>query len=263
MEVIIRKSTKNAVHLAAQLIADAVAEKPKITLGLANGITMSAVYSRLAAIHRKLKLNFSKVTTFNMNEYVGVPPEDVNSFHHYMDHYLFDHININKKNTHLPNGIAIDEAAECEQYEKAIRKAGGIDLQLLGLGHDGHIGFNEPLSSFNSRTRVKNLTPVTVAEKSRYFNPPELMPRRAFTMGIGTILEARRLIMLVTGAGKADITAKALEGPLCSMTTGSAIQLHPNAVVILDEAAAAKLTLRDYYQYIWDNEPKWDKYHNF
>ncbi len=263
MEVIVRKTTGDAVNLTAQLIADAICAKPRFNLGLATGGTMEAVYARIAALNAEKKVSFAKVTTFNLDEYIGLPPEDVNSYRYYMNFHLFDHVDINKKNTHLPDGMAKDEEAEGIRYEKAIKKAGGLDLQLLGIGHDGHIGFNEPMSSLTGRTRSKCLTPNTLEVNGKYFNPPESMPKRAFTMGVGTILDARSIIMLITGASKADIAAQALEGPLCSMVTGSAVQLHRNAVVILDEAAAAKLTLKDYYNFIWENEPKWDKYRHF
>ena len=177
-----------------------------------------------------------------------------------MNYHLFDKINIDKRNTHLPDGMAKDEVAEAAAYEAAIEDAGGIDLQLLGIGSDGHIGFNEPLSSLSSRTRAKYLTPATYQQNSVYFNPPESMPRRAFTMGVGTILDARRIVMLITGERKADIAAQAIEGPVSSMVTGSAVQLHPDAVVILDEAAAARLTMREYCDDLFAHEPKWAPY---
>ena len=164
------------------------------------------------------------------------------------------------RNTNLPDGMAKDEVAEGERYEAAIRDCGGIDLQLLGIGSDGHIGFNEPISSLAGRTRSKALTPATYAQNSVYFNPPESMPRRAFTMGVGTILDSKRIVMLITGARKAGIAAKAIEGPVTSMVTGSALQLHPRTVVILDEAAAAELTQKEYYNWVFANEPEWAQY---
>ena len=260
MEVIVRPDTASAAEFTARLIADAINEKPDFVLGLATGGTMEPVYADLARMNREGKVDFSLVRTFNLDEYIGLPPEDPQSYRYYMNYHLFDKVNIDKRNTHLPDGMAKDEAAEGERYEEAIRLAGGIDLQLLGIGSDGHIGFNEPLSSFSSITRAKPLTPATWKQNSIYFNPPEAMPMRAFTMGVGTILESRRIVMLITGAKKAGITAKAIEGPLTSMVTGSAIQMHPNVVVVLDEGAASQLTMRDYYDWIFAHEPKWAPY---
>ena len=257
MEVIVRPDTDSAVKLTARLIADAIKAKPKFNLGLATGATMEPVYADLAAMNGRGEVDFSQVTTFNLDEYIGLPPEDKNSYRYYMNFHLFDKINIDKRNTNLPDGMAADEVAEGARYEEAMKRAGGIDLQLLGIGSDGHIGFNEPLSSFASRTRAKPLTPATYRQNSVYFDPPETMPMRAFTMGVGTMLDAKRIVMLITGAKKAEIAAKAIEGPLTSMVTGSAIQLHPSAVVVLDEGAASKLTMREYYDWVFAHEPKW------
>ena len=260
MEVIIRPTTQDAVNLTARLIADAISAKPQFKLGLATGATMEAVYAELVAMNKAGSVDFSRVTTFNLDEYIGLPPEDKNSYRYYMNHHLFNHINIDMRNTNLPNGMAEDEIAEGRRYEAAIRDCGGIDLQLLGIGSDGHIGFNEPISSLGSRTRAKALTPATYVQNSIYFNPPESMPRRAFTMGVGTILDAKRIVMLITGSKKAGIAAQAIEGPVTSMVTGSALQLHPNAVVILDEGSASKLTQKDYYNWVFANEPEWARY---
>ncbi|MDD3886694.1 MAG: glucosamine-6-phosphate deaminase [Victivallaceae bacterium] len=256
MEVIIRKNAAEAVKLAAELIGKEIQTHPALTLGLATGRTMEALYAAIAAKN----LDFTHVHTFNLDEYIGLAPENENSYRYYMNSNLFDHINIPKANTNLPNGMAADEKAEGARYEAAIRAVGGIDLQLLGIGRDGHIGFNEPGSSFGSRTRSKALTRETYEQNSPLFDDPKDMPMRAFTMGIGTILEAKRIVMLVTGTEKADIIAKAIEGPLSAMVSGSAIQLHPNVVVILDEEAAAKLTLKDYYQRVFEVEPEWKPY---
>ena len=260
MEVIVRPDTDSAVKLTARLIADAINAKPEFTLGLATGGTMEAVYAELAAMNKAGKVDFSLTKTFNLDEYIGLPPEDKNSYRYYMNFHLFDKINIDKNNTHLPDGMAADEVAEGARYEAAMKQAGGVDLQLLGIGSDGHIGFNEPLSSFASRTRAKPLTPATYRQNSIYFDPPETMPMRAFTMGVGTILDAKRIVMLITGAKKAGIAAKAIEGPLSSMVTGSAVQMHPATVVILDEGAASQLTMREYYDWVFANEPKWKNY---
>ena len=221
---------------------------------------MEEVYAELSRMCREENLDFSSAKSFNLDEYIGLPPEDENSYRYYMDKHLFDNINIKKANTHLPNGMTDDVKGEGRRYEAAILAAGGIDLQLLGIGMDGHIGFNEPLSSLSSRTRDKSLTPETLKQNSIYFDPPESMPRRAFTMGVGTILDAKRIVMLVTGERKADIVAKAIEGPVNCMVSASAIQMHGNVTVVLDEAAASKLQSREYCRWSFANEPEWEPY---
>jgi glucosamine-6-phosphate deaminase len=196
----------------------------------------------------------------NLDEYVGLFPSDPNSYRHYMNHHLFRHVNIDPRNTHLPNGMAADLDAECRHYEALIHRFGGIDLQLLGIGKAGHIGFNEPLSALRSRTRVKALTPTTLKQNAASFGSEENMPRRAITMGVGTIIEARRCLLLATGESKAEVVAQAVEGPISSMVSASALQLHPRCTVIVDEAAAGKLKEKEYYRWIFENEPEWQAY---
>ena len=258
MEVIIRPDIESAVNLTARLIADSMRAKPDITLGLATGRTMEALYAELSRMHREEGLDFSLAKTFNLDEYIGLPAENVNSYRYYMNRHLFDNINIDKRNTHLPDGMAGDDKVESARYEGAIRHAGGIDIQLLGIGRDGHIGFNEPLSSLASRTRAKALTPETYAQNSPLFDNPADMPKRAFTMGVGTIMDARRVFMLVTGKEKAGIFAKAVEGPVTAMISATALQYHPNTVVICDEAAAELLT--GAHDFVFQNEPEWEPY---
>ena len=257
MEVIIRAHREAATKLTAQIIADALKKKPNLTLGLATGSTMEMVYSKLAEMHKKENLDFSLCKTFNLDEYIGLPPENKGSYRYYMNKYLFNNVNIDPRNTHLPNGMAGDLSAECIHYENLIEESGGIDLQLLGIGRSGHIGFNEPLSAFRSRTREKALTPVTIAQNSPLFDKPEDMPKRALTMGVGTILDSKRIVMLVTGKEKAAILAKAVEGPVTAMVSASALQLHPKVVVIVDEDAAEMLQEKSYYRWIFFNEPDW------
>jgi glucosamine-6-phosphate deaminase len=259
MEVIIRPDAETATELTAQLIAKDVERKPFLTLGLATGGTMEAVYGKLARMYQE-GLDFSLVKTYNLDEYIGLKPEDQNSYRYYMNKHLFNKINIDLRNTHLPLGMAEDLELECKKYEQSIVNSGGIDLQLLGIGRSGHIGFNEPLSALRSRTRDKALTPVTIAQNSPLFDPPESMPKRALTMGVGTILEAGKIIMLVTGEAKADVLAKAVEGPITSMISATSLQLHSNCTVIVDQAAGAKLECLDYYNWIFENEPKWEAY---
>jgi glucosamine-6-phosphate deaminase len=260
MEVIIQPNKEAAAALVARVVARELRANPQLVLGLATGSTMECVYQHLVRLHREENLDFSLCRTFNLDEYVGLFPSDPNSYRHYMSHHLFRHVNIDARNTHLPNGLANDLDEECRHYEAAIQRTGGIDLQLLGIGKAGHIGFNEPLSALRSRTRVKALTPTTLKQNAPFFGGEERMPRRAITMGVGTIIEARRCLLLATGGSKAEIIAQAVEGPISSMVTASALQLHPRCTVVVDEEAAMKLKEQDYYRWIFENEPEWEGY---
>lgn len=260
MEVIIRDTAKSAVNLVTRLIQGALNRKPNLVLGLATGRTMEAVYAELAQLHEQGKLDFSLCRTFNLDEYIGLLASDRNSYRSYMNERLFSRVNIDRRNTHLPDGMAADLNAECERYEALIRDCNGIDLQLLGIGKTGHIGFNEPLSALRSRTRPKVLTPVTIRENSTLFEDPKRMPRSAITMGVGTILECKRLLVLVTGKAKAAILAKAVEGPITGMVSASAIQMHPWCTVVCDQAAATKLKEQEYYRWIFANETEWAEF---
>lgn len=257
MEVIIQPDAAAAARLVAAIIDRELRADPSLVLGLATGATMEPVYAEWVRRHREKGLDFSLCRTFNLDEYVGLSPEDPHSYHAFMHERLFAKVNIDPRNTHLPNGMADDLSAECKAYERAIKDCGGIDLQLLGIGRVGHIGFNEPLSALMSRTRDKALTPETIEQNAPYFEKPDDMPRRALTMGVGTILDARRLLTLVTGVEKAAILAKAVEGPITSMVTASALQLHPRCTVVVDEPAAAHLQGQAYYRWIFENEPEW------
>jgi len=260
MEVIIQPDAKTASGLTAKIVANELRMNPSFVLGLATGNTMELVYQELVTLHQQEGLDFSLCCTFNLDEYVGISPDDQHSYRYYMNQHLFSNVNIDLCNTHLPNGMASDLDAECNQYEVAIRKAGGIDLQILGIGNDGHIGFNEPLSALMSRTRCKALTPETLAQNAKLFGDIALVPHRAITMGVGTILESRRCLLLATGSAKSDIIAKAIEGPITSMISASALQLHPRCTVIVDEAAASMLKGSDYYRWIFNHEPEWEEY---
>lgn len=261
MEVIIRPNEDAASLLVARIIARELRARPQLVLGLATGRTMERVYGHLVRMHRDEGLDFSLCRTFNLDEYIGLAPDDPRSYRHYMNHHLFDRVNIDRRNTHLPNGLAADLAAECRHYEDLIRDCGGIDLQLLGIGRSGHIGFNEPLSALRSRTRDKALTPETIAQNAPMFGGDAAsVPRRAMTMGVGTILESGRCLVLATGLEKAAIVAQAVEGPITSSITASALQLHPRCTVVVDEAAATGLKGTDYYRWIFENEPEWAEF---
>jgi glucosamine-6-phosphate deaminase len=260
VEVIIQPNKESAARLVARMIARELRANPHLVLGLATGKTMERVYRYLVQMHADEDLDFSLCSTFNLDEYVGLFPSDPHSYRHYMEEHLLRHVNIDPRNTHLPNGMAEDLDAECRQYEALIQRFGGIDFQLLGIGKAGHIGFNEPLSALRSRTRVKALTPTTIAQNAPSFGGPDRMPRRAITMGVGTIIEARRCLLLATGETKAEVIAQAVEGPITSMVTASALQLHARCTVVVDEEAAAKLKEKDYYRWIFENEPEWQEY---
>lgn len=261
MEIIIRPTPAHAARLVARLVLDRVHDDPELVLGCATGRTMDPVYAALVAAHRSGDVDLSRIVTFNLDEYVGLPPDDPRSYHHYMRTQLFEPVGIASERTHLPNGSADDLAAEARAYEDRIRAAGGIDLQLLGLGVTGHIGFNEPLSSLMSRTREKALTPETRAQNAELFGgDPDDVPKRALTMGVGTILDAREVVMLVTGEAKAEVLAAATEGPVTARISATALQLHPHCIVVVDEAAASRLAGTDYYRFLYAEEPEWEPY---
>jgi glucosamine-6-phosphate deaminase len=248
MLVILKRDDEEISRQAAQLIASALRKKPALTLGLATGGTMVGVYQHLVALHKQGSLDFSRVVTFNLDEYLGLPAAHPQSFHHFMHENLFGHVNVNPLNIHIPDGATRGNYDQyCASYEESIRKAGGIDLQLLGIGRNGHIGFNEPTSSIGSRTRLKVLSQETLDDNSKFFAPGEESPVCAITMGIGTILEARKILLLATGDSKSVAVAKSIEGPITSAVSASALQLHPDVTFIIDDAAASQLTQRDYY----------------
>ncbi len=255
MEIIIQPTAAGANRVAARLLAGLIRQKPAAVLGMATGSTPLALYRELVA----LKLNWRKVKTFNLDEYVGISPQHPQSYHHFMWENLFGQVNIDQKNVRIPDGLAKDIPKFCANYEKQIRAAGGIDLQVLGIGTDGHIGFNEPTSSLASRTRIKTLTPQTRKDNARFFGSEAEVPHHCITMGIGTILDARHCVLLAFGKNKARAIAEAVEGPITSMNPASALQFHPKTTVFLDEAAAAELRLKDYYRWVYDNKPDWQK----
>ena len=260
MEIVIEQNEEAASVAAARVIARLLREKPDCVLGLATGSTPLPLYGELIRMHREEGLDFSAVTTFNLDEYVGLEPEHEQSYHSFMWQNLFSQININPDKIHIPDGMTADVPATCAAYEQAILDAGGIDLQVLGIGSDGHIGFNEPTSSFASRTRIKTLTQETVADNARFFGGDESkVPRHCITMGIGTIMDAGSTVMLAFGAGKAEAIAAMVEGPVAAMVPASILQHHSNAKVFIDEGAATKLELADYYRWVYAGKPDWQK----
>ncbi|MGA3266891.1 MAG: glucosamine-6-phosphate deaminase [Verrucomicrobiota bacterium] len=255
MEIVIQPTREATTAVAARICARLIREKPNAVLGLATGNTPLLLYRELIA----LKLDWRRIVTFNLDEYVGLAPQHPQSYHSFMWQNLFRHVNVAKKNVHLPDGLARDVPKFCARYEKQIRAAGGVDLQVLGIGTDGHIGFNEPTSSLASRTRIKTLTPQTRRDNAGFFGGEEQVPHHVITMGIGTISEARHCLLLAFGKTKAHAVAAAVEGPLTAMNPASALQLHPQVTMCLDADAASELKLQDYYRWVYDQKPEWQK----
>jgi len=240
MEVIVCKTIAEASRLAGERITEAIRTNPTTVLGLATGSAPLPLYKELISACQA-GLDFNRVRTFNLDEYCGLPPDHPQSYRKFMDDHLFSHLNIRYENTHVPNGVAHDIPALCAAYEAAIKTAGGIDIQVLGIGSNGHIGFNEPGSPFNSRTRRVVLTEQTIRDNTRFFKSSSEVPLTAISMGIGTILDARQCILLVFGAKKSLAVKNAIESQPSPDSPASALQTHPNTVVFLDEAAAALL----------------------
>lgn len=260
MEVIVMENPEKASELAAKVIAKQIREKPTSILGLATGRTPLATYKELIRIHQQENLSFRDVTTFNLDEYIGLKPDHPQSYRYFMDHELFQHLDILPENTHLPQGYAEHPRQECLRYEEAIGKAGGIDLQLLGLGSNGHIGFNEPTGSLSSRTWVKILSENTIRDNSDLFDDLAEVPHYCITMGVGTIMEAERVLVLAFGHRKAKAVADMIEGPISSMCPASALQFHRRVIVIVDEAAAARLDNINHYKWIDQHKLPWQRY---
>lgn len=241
MLVLVEEDYQAMSKKAAQMVASLVRKKPDCVVGFATGSTPLGLYKELIRMHKEEGLDFSKITTFNLDEYVGLPPSHEQSYHYFMWENLFKHINVQERHVHVPMGMAGDIDAHCEWYEQEIREAGGIDLQILGIGANGHIAFNEPGSSLGSRTRIKTLTEKTVRDNARFFSSEEEVPKYAITMGVGTIMEARQLLLLANGPGKADAIQATVEGPIMAKYPATIVQLHRFATVIVDKEAASKL----------------------
>ncbi len=244
MRVIVVKSPEEMGKEAGAIVADGMRAKPHYVLGLATGDTPKELYRELIRLHKEEDLDFSTTVSFNLDEYIGLPAPHDQSYRYFMDHWLFNHINIVKASTHVPDGMTDDVETHCLVYEAMIEDVGGIDCQVLGIGRNGHIGFNEPGSSLASRTRAVDLTDDTIDANSRNFTNVEDVPRRAISMGIGTILESEKIIMLACGPKKAGAVAAALEGPVSVKCPASALQLHPDVTFVVTEDAATGLTLK-------------------
>ena len=241
IKVIVCQDKQEVAKVAADIFAQAIREKPDIVLGLATGGTPVGMYKELIRMHKEKGLNFNRVISFNLDEYVGLSGDHPRSYRYFMNENLFNHININKLNTHVPDGKAEDSQISCQKYEEDIKATGGIDLQLLGIGSNTHVAFNEPGSPRDSRTRIINLTENTIKDNARFFEDESEVPRKAVTMGIGTILEAKKIILLATGSNKADAVAKSINGSVNPGAPASFLQNHPDCTFIIDTEAAAGL----------------------
>lgn len=257
MEVVILSDKDEAGSLAANAIEALLKAKPHAVLGLATGSSPLPIYRELALRHDRDGLDFSGAQGFALDEYVGLPVGHPQSYAEVVRQEFSSRVNIDPEHVHAPNGAATDIAAACAEYEAAITAAGGVDLQILGLGTDGHIGFNEPGSSLASRTRIKTLTEQTRQDNARFFDSIDEVPHHVVTQGLGTIMNARHVVMIATGANKAAAVREAVEGPVSALCPGSVLQFHPHVTFLVDESAATDLALADYYRHTWLNKPAW------
>lgn len=235
------KDYKELSRKAANIISAQVIMKPNCVLGLATGSSPVGTYQQLIEGYEKGDLDFSEVSSVNLDEYRGLNPENDQSYRYFMNTNLFDHINIDKTRTFVPNGLEPDADKACADYDKIIEEMGGIDLQLLGLGHNGHIGFNEPADAFTKGTNCVDLTQSTIEANKRFFESEDDVPRQAYTMGIGSIMRAKKILVVVSGEDKAEILKKVVEGPITPQVPASILQLHPDVVIVADEAALSKM----------------------
>ncbi len=258
MEIIVKKNYEEMSKEAAMIVKERIEKKPDLVLGLATGSTPLGLYQELARMHQKEGLSFKKIRTFNLDEYYGLSPEHPQSYRYFMNLNLFSKIDIDLANTNVPDGLTRDANQFCLEYEEEIEKCGGIDLQILGIGGDGHIGFNEPGSSLGSRTRIKTLNEQTIKDNSRFFENIDEVPKYAITMGVGTVIDAKEIILLASGKNKSSIIAEAIEGPVSSQVTASMLQVHPKVIAILDDDAASSLKKKDYYKFVAERVKKFN-----
>ena len=230
-------------RIAANIISAQIIMKPDCVLGLATGSSPEGTYAQLVEWYKKGDLDFSQVTSVNLDEYRGLSGDNDQSYRYFMNTHLFDHVNIDKSRTFVPNGLEPDSEKACREYDAVVEATGGVDLQLLGIGHNGHIGFNEPAKEFCKNTQCVDLTESTIEANKRFFEKEEDVPRQAYTMGIGTIMRAKKILLVASGEGKADIIAKAFTGPIPPEVPASILQLHNDVTVVCDKAAMSKIKL--------------------
>ncbi|WP_238905909.1 glucosamine-6-phosphate deaminase [Clostridium sp. YIM B02506] len=241
MKILVVKNYDEMSKVAAKELAGVISKKPEATLGLATGGTPVGMYKELIDMHKNGELDFSKVTTVNLDEYVGLSGEHDQSYRYFMDSNLFNHVNIRKEYTYVPNGLAEDMLKECVNYDKRIEELGGIDVQVLGIGSNGHIGFNEPSDTLSLGTHVTDLAESTIEANSRYFVSKEEVPTKALTMGLGAIMKAKKILLMVSGESKAEIMDKVVNGKITTQVPASFLQMHKDVVLIIDEDAARKI----------------------
>ena len=241
MKIYVADDYKGMSRKAASIIASQVTLKSDSVLGLATGSTPIGMYQQLVEWHKEGDLSFAAVRTVNLDEYVGLAPDHDQSYRYFMNDNLFNHVDIDKANTHVPNGLAADPAAECARYDQVVEDMGGVDIQVLGMGHNGHIGFNEPADHFPLGTNLVDLQESTINANARFFASKDEVPKQAMTMGIHTIMKAKKILVVVNGEGKADIVKKAFTGPVTPQVPASILQLHPDVVLVGDKAALSKI----------------------
>ena len=254
MEIIIKQDYGQICEEAAKIIHQEWKKKNNLVLGLPTGETPLGVYERLIELYKKEEMDFSPVVTFTLDEYLGLKENHLQSFAYYMEKNFFQHINLKKENIFRLHGIPNNIDDHCRKYEEKIKSLGGIDIQILGIGRNGHIGFNEPSSSLSSRTRVKTLTLETIETNSRFFDKKEAIPRFCLTMGIGTIMESKMIVLLASGGDKSEAIHKSVEGPVTASVPASILQLHPQTKIIIDQEAASQLARKEYYQWVYRNK---------
>lgn len=256
MEVVVVSTPEEGARAVADIFERVVrgAGSAGATLGLATGSSPVLAYRELIRRHREEGLSFAACRAFMLDEYVGLGANSAQSYHRFIREHFADHIDLDSEKIASPRGDAADPVAEAARYDAAIREAGGVDLQILGIGTDGHIGFNEPTSSLSSRTRVKTLTRQTVEDNARFFDDPAEVPVHVLTQGVGTIGEAREIVLTATGAAKAEAIAQTVEGPISARWTGTALQMHPRVTIVVDTEAASSLELLDYYQFVQERK---------
>ncbi|MCK5883525.1 MAG: glucosamine-6-phosphate deaminase [Bacteriovoracaceae bacterium] len=259
MEVIILKNSERCCLEAAKIAVKYLKDLDTPVFGLPTGSSPLGFYRQLIRMHQEEGLSFKGMTSYNLDEYVGIGTHHPASYCTFMENNFFKYIDADSKNLHLPNGMANDIVKECSDYEEMISNGGGIDLQLLGIGGNGHIAFNEPGSSLTSRTRVKTLTDKTRQDNSSAFESLDHVPMHVITMGVGTIMETRHIVVLAFGADKSEAVANMVEGPITSSCPASILQMHPRATIIIDEAASIDLARSDYYKWVYNNRPHWQR----
>lgn len=246
MRILVCKNYEEMSKKAAQMILSQITLKPNSVLGLATGSTPIGMYKNLVDMYNQGIIDFSEVTTFNLDEYYQLPRTNDQSYYYFMNDNLFNHINVRPQNVHIPNGMISDVEAECEKYDSDIKLSGGIDIQVLGIGHNAHIGFNEPTISFEKGTHLVDLKESTIEANARFFESADDVPKKAVTMGIGSIFKAKKIMLLASGEGKAEAIYNTVYGKVTPEVPSSILQFHSDIVLILDEAAASKLNKDDY-----------------